>query len=48
MIYKTMGVCSKQIEFEVENNEVKNVVFLGGCNGNTQGVSRLGDGMNID
>ena len=48
MVYKTKGVCSQQIEFDIENNIVKNVKFLGGCNGNTQGVSKLVEGMNID
>ncbi len=35
------------IDFEVEDNKVKNVRFLGGCSGNTQGVARLIDGMDI-
>lgn len=48
MKYKTRGVCSREISFDIENNTVKNVRFLGGCNGNTQGVSRLIDGMDID
>lgn len=48
MVYKTKGVCSSEIHFEVENNIIKNVSFLGGCAGNTQGVSRLIEGMNID
>ena len=36
------------INFEVEENKVKNVSFVGGCRGNTQGVARLIDGMDID
>lgn len=47
MIYKTHGTCSRQIEFEVKDNVVHNVRFLGGCMGNTQGVSRLVEGMDI-
>lgn len=47
MIYKTRGVCSREISFEVENDIIHNVTFIGGCNGNTQGVSRLIEGMNI-
>lgn len=46
--YNTRGTCSKQINFEIENNTVKNVEFIGGCNGNLQGISRLIEGMNID
>ena len=48
MTYKTKGVCSREINFEVEDNKVKNVQFVGGCCGNTQGVARLIDGMDID
>ena len=48
MTYKTSGTCARAINFEVENNVVKNVQFVGGCSGNTQGVSRLIEGMNID
>ena len=36
--YKTTGTCSKQIDFDVEDNKVYNVKFLGGCNGNLQGI----------
>ena len=45
MTYKTKGVCSREINFEVEDNKVKNVQFVGGCSGNTQGVARLIDGI---
>ena len=38
----------REINFEVEDNKVKNVQFVGGCSGNTQGVARLIDGMDID
>lgn len=40
------GVCSVQIDFEIENNVIKNVKFTRGCNGNTQGVAALCEGMN--
>ena len=48
MRYKTSGTCSSAIDFEVEDGCVKNVKFLGGCNGNTQGLSRLVEGMPVD
>lgn len=48
MNYKTRGVCSKEIEIEVEGNKVAHVQFVGGCSGNTQGVARLVEGMEID
>ncbi len=48
MDYKTQGVCSRAIHFDVEDNRLKNVIFEGGCAGNTQGVARLIEGMDID
>ena len=39
--YKTRGVCSREIRFEIDGNTIKTVQFIGGCSGNTQGVSRL-------
>lgn len=48
MIYKTHDVCSREIEFDVRDNKVTNVHFIGGCPGNTQGVARLVEGMDID
>ena len=46
--YKTKGVCAREINFEVENGIVKNVNFVGGCMGNTTGVSKLVEGMKIE
>jgi len=46
--YKTSGVCSKNLKFEVENNKLKNVSFMGGCNGNLSGISSLVEGMEVD
>ncbi|WP_124067874.1 TIGR03905 family TSCPD domain-containing protein [Clostridium sp. E02] len=48
MNFKTNGVCSKEIKFEVDGNKVTNVQFVGGCSGNTQGVSRLVEGMDVN
>ena len=48
MEFKTQGVCSRAIHFEVKDNKVTNVSFVGGCSGNTQGVSKLVEGMDID
>lgn len=42
--YRTKGVCSSEIRFELEGNIVKNVRFLGGCNGNLKAISKLIDG----
>ncbi len=46
--YKTRGTCSRFITFDLDGDIVKNVVFGGGCNGNTQGISKLVEGMNKD
>jgi uncharacterized protein (TIGR03905 family) len=48
MQYKTKGVCSQMINFEIEDNKVKNVEFIGGCNGNLQGIARLIEGMDVN
>lgn len=47
MNYKTKGTCSREINFEVEGSTVKSVEFVGGCAGNTKGVARLVEGMDI-
>ena len=46
--YKTFGVCSRSIEFEVENNIITYVKFNGGCLGNTTGVAKLAIGRTVD
>ncbi len=46
--YNTKGICAKQIKVEVENGIVKNVEFVGGCSGNTQGIANLVRGMKIE
>lgn len=48
MTYKTQGVCSSEISFDIIDHKVRNVVFTGGCNGNTQGVAALVEGMDVD
>lgn len=48
MKYSPKGVCSREINFEIENNIIKSVEFEGGCSGNTQGISKLVIGMSVD
>lgn len=48
MTYTTKGTCAKAINVEVENGIIKNVEFVGGCMGNTQGVARLAVGRPVD
>lgn len=47
--YVTSGTCSKLIDLEVDDdNKISTVSFLGGCNGNLQGICSLVKGMDID
>ena len=46
-IYNTTGTCSKQIQLNVEEGVIKDVQFLGGCNGNLQGISKLVKGQKV-
>ena len=46
--YKTKGVCSRQIDLEIENDVIVGAKFIGGCSGNTQGVAALVIGMSVD
>lgn len=48
MVFKTSGTCSRAIEFDVVNGKVYNVKFIGGCMGNTQGIAKLVEGMDIN
>ena len=48
MIYATNGVCSREIEFDIIDNKLTNVRFIGGCGGNLQGIARLVEGKKID
>ena len=46
--HKNNGTCSRSILFEIEDGKVKNVQYIGGCNGNLKGISALVEGMSID
>ena len=46
--YNTKMVCSQQINFHIEGNVITNVSFIGGCNGNLKGISRLLKGMKAE
>ncbi len=46
--YRCQGTCSQQIEFDIENDIITNVSFLGGCNGNLKAISKLVEGMSVD
>ncbi|MCI8507096.1 MAG: TIGR03905 family TSCPD domain-containing protein [Lachnospiraceae bacterium] len=48
MTFKPQGVCAQKIDFDIVDGRLTNVQFFGGCNGNTQGVSRLLEGMEVN
>ena len=49
-VFTTRGTCSQQIEIEVddETHIIRSVLFIGGCHGNTQGISMLVKGMKAE
>ena len=46
--YKTNGTCSREIKFSVVDGKIDEVRFIGGCHGNTQGISALVKGMAVE
>lgn len=46
--YQTSGTCSQEMIIQVEGNIIKKVTIIGGCKGNTAGISKLVEGMKID
>jgi len=46
--YSTRGTCARKILFDIEDGKVRNVKFIDGCSGNTQGVAALTEGMDVD
>lgn len=46
--YKTQGVCSREISFDLEDGCIHNLSFLGGCDGNLKGIARLAEGKKAE
>ena len=47
--YRTQGTCSREINITLDDeNKIEEVVFVGGCSGNTAGISRLVVGMDAE
>ena len=46
--YKPRGVCSREMIIETEGEIIKKLTIVGGCDGNTKGISKLVVGMNIN
>ena len=47
-VIKPVGVCSMQINVKIEEDIIKDVKFIGGCAGNTMGISSLLIGMKVE
>lgn len=52
MVYRTSGTCSTEIYYDIveENGKkvVRNVSYIGGCNGNLKGISKLVEGLPVE
>lgn len=46
--YRTQGTCSREICFSIEDEIVKNIRFVGGCDGNLKAISKLCEGMKAE
>ena len=46
--YKTTGTCSIEISFDITDDIITDVTFLGGCNGNLKAIAKLVDGMSVE
>lgn len=47
-VYKTQGVCARELGFVIDNGKLHNVQFLGGCHGNLVAISKLVEGMDAN
>ena len=47
-IYKTKGTCSVEISFDINDDIITNISFLGGCNGNLKAIAKLVEGMKVE
>ncbi|MBE6749393.1 MAG: TIGR03905 family TSCPD domain-containing protein [Ruminococcaceae bacterium] len=46
--FKTENTCSQEINFDLNDNIVSNIEFIGGCPGNLKAISTLLDGATVD
>lgn len=46
--YRTKGTCSRLIEVELDGDTIKEVAFVGGCDGNLKAISKIVRGMTVD
>ena len=46
--YSTEMVCAQVISFDIDDDVVTNIRFMGGCNGNLKAISKLVNGWTVD
>lgn len=46
--YRTQMVCAQIIGFDINDDVITNITFLGGCNGNLKAIAKLVDGWTVD
>lgn len=46
--YKTSGTCSREMIIKIDGDKIEKVTIVGGCAGNTMGISKLIEGMKIE
>lgn len=46
--YKTENTCSQLISFDINDDVVTNISFMGGCNGNLKAIAKIVDGWTVD
>lgn len=46
--YKTQNACSQLISFDIDGNVIRNIRFLGGCNGNLKAIAAMADGWTVE
>ena len=46
--YRTKGVCAMEIDFDLDGDVVRNIQFIGGCDGNLKAIAKLVDGLTVD
>lgn len=48
IIFKPEGVCATEIRFDIVEGRIKNLMFIGGCPGNLNAISKLVEGMKVE
>ena len=46
--YQTQIVCAQVISFDINDDVITNISFMGGCNGNLKAIAKLVDGWTVD